>query len=121
MKRYELPNATVSVVKSLCADYLRMKAALKKGSLKTEVQLTYYTYTFAIYDAASRAVGLVGCQAEELIVDIGASRGYQHSSLAALITRSRYNRAKSRAIYLIATSLYLCEGKNKPVRHKDDE
>ena len=105
----ELPLSTVRLIAAFCGEYFRMKEALDKGQLPYELVISYQGYINAIYLETERACGLVGCQVEELILDIAKNRGYRASALQGLIGRGRYTRAKSCAIRRIAERLLLAE------------
>ena len=105
----ELPLSTVRLVVAFCGEYFRMKEALEKGKLTHELTVSYQSYTNVIYLETERACGLVGCQVEELILDIAKNRGYRASALQGLIGRGRYTRAKARAVRYIAERLLLAE------------
>ena len=105
----ELPLSTVRLVSAFCGEYFRMKEALQNDKLSHELVTSYHAYTNAIYLESERACGLVGCQVEELIIDIAKNRGYRASALQGLIGRGRYTRAKARAVRYIAERLLLAE------------
>lgn len=108
-ERRELPLSAVHVVAALCGDYFRMKEELRRGHLSYQIQLSYYTHTTVILEEVEEALGLVGAQAEEMILDISRNQGYRASNLSGLIGRGRYSRAKTRAVRRIAERLYLVE------------
>ena len=103
---YELPSTTVRLVAALCGDYNRMKEALKR-EISDKQRITYFTYTFTIYDEIAKATGLVGCYVDEMIRDIADHKGYDKSELSRVLSRGKYFRGKTKAIYKIAIALFL--------------
>lgn len=103
---YELPATIVRLVAALCGDYIRMKEALKRET-SDQKKLTYLTYTYTISTEIAKATGLVGCYVDEMIGDIADHKGYDKSELSNVITRGKYYRGKTKAIYKIAEALFL--------------
>ena len=103
---YEMPSTTVRLVAALCGDYIRMKEALKREK-SDQKKLTYFTYTYTIYDEIAKATGLVGCYVDVMIGDIADHKGYDKSELSGMLSRGKYYRGKTKAIYKIAEALFL--------------
>lgn len=103
---HELPSSVVRVVAALCGDYERMKKELKKEN-DERLRLTYFTYTYTIYDEVAKATRLVGCHVDTMIAEIGTNTGYLKSELVGILSRGQYYRFKQKAIYRIAKALFL--------------
>ncbi len=103
---HELPASVVRLVAALCGDYTRMKEALKKESDGNR-KLALFTCTYTVYDETAKATGLVGCYVDEMIADISTNKGYGKSELSRILSRGKYYRVKTKAIYCIAKALFL--------------
>lgn len=104
--KHDLPTSCIKLVASFCADYERMKKALR-SEREDKRKLTLLTYTYTIYTEVEDATGLKGVYVDMMILAIGANQGYKHSELSALMTIGQYYRRKKKAIRQIAKALYL--------------
>ena len=104
-----LPLSTVHVVAAYCGEYIRMKEALSEDNLSHPLTISYTAITTILYEETAAALHLVGCQVEEMLIDIAKNRGYRSSALCGIIGRGRYNRAKARAVRRIAERMLLCD------------
>ncbi len=104
--KHDIPNSTVKLIASFCADYPRMKKALR-SPCEDKHKLTLITYTYSIFAEVEEATGLRGVYVDIMITAIGSNRGYKHSELTEILTIGQYYRKKKKAIYQIAKALYL--------------
>lgn len=103
----ELPPSTARLIAALCGEYTRMKDALGGSEIDRRTGEIYRYLLSLMLDEAERCLSLRACQAEELIMDIAANRGYALSQLSQLISRKRYYSAKRRMLYGLAARLRL--------------
>jgi hypothetical protein len=92
------------VVIALCADFERRQQAIKEKALPARVLLEYKYLNLRIIEGAMEVAGINN--ARIFIDDIGARRGYAHSSIEGLSEVS-YKRIKAEVKRNIAGKLAL--------------
>lgn len=98
----KLPYGVAEAVRGICCDYKRRASALKTGGLELETELEYLRLNRVIEEALSEVEQPLR---EGLFSDVCDRRGYNHSSLALIISAGAYARRKNRLICSIAKKL----------------
>ncbi len=94
------------VVVALCSDYERRKKAIEEHTVTPRTENEYKYYNYKIYDATAEIIGRKN--AERMIADIGAERGFAKSDITDF-AEAAYKYKKRTVIGNIAKSLHYAD------------
>lgn len=100
-----LPRGVVAIVKDICADYTRRKAALS-GDLPDNIRETYTRLNKAVEDALEEIEKGIR---SAILSDVANGRGYDVSEATFYLAKNTYYRRKRKLIHDVAVALSLAE------------
>jgi hypothetical protein len=102
--RYTVPDGVAKIVKAVCADYDRRRRALA-GELPEDVR----TRLVDLNNIVDQALAVVDepCVRADILRDMVARRGYEHSHAQMYLCENSYYARRRLVVYEVAKQLHL--------------